>query len=192
MQNGCPIFRTPVAIFPRRFQPPNPRQRPFNSRSQPPRVCAPSLSLLILCWPVGNHLDRAGGRFVRLAREFLFSSFACYVLLRWIDPSPVRTTIGDPPPFIFPLILDELNVPSTVTGNPRLMCPSCVLTSRFAWISPGKSRSTLPSPVVASTRPSRSRPVIEPSPVRSRISPLAPCTAMLPSPVWTSRLPLID
>jgi hypothetical protein len=60
------------------------------------------------------------------------SRFPPYVLLKWIDPSPVRTTIGDPPPFIFPLILDELNVPSTVTGNPRLICPSCVLTSRLA------------------------------------------------------------
>ena len=60
------------------------------------------------------------------------SYFHPYVLLRWIDPSPVRTTIGNPPPFIFPLILDELSAPSTVTGNPRLMCPSCVLTSRFA------------------------------------------------------------
>jgi hypothetical protein len=46
------------------------------------------------------------------------------VLLRWMEPSPVRTTIAGPPPFILPLTRDELNMPSTVTGMPRLMWPS--------------------------------------------------------------------
>src|SRR6266566_1102668 len=113
-----------------------------------------------------------------------------------------------PPPFIRPRICDLLNVPSTVTGMPRLMCPSPVVASMLAWKSAGSTMSTLPSPVLtfsaskrpairiwpspesASTFPSISRASMDPSPVRSRISPFRPSTAMLPSFVCRSMVPL--
>src|SRR5713101_1486042 len=55
-----------------------------------------------------------------------------YERIRRMEPSPVWTVSAPPPPLIVPRTSDLLMMPSTVTGNPRLMRPSLVWASRSA------------------------------------------------------------
>src|SRR6266849_9325548 len=60
------------------------------------------------------------------------NTLAGYERIRRIEPSPVWTVSAPPPPLILPRTSDLLMMPSTVTGNPRLMRPSLVWASRSA------------------------------------------------------------
>src|SRR6266567_1664066 len=102
-----------------------------------------------------------------------------------------------PPPFIRPRICDLLNVPSTVTGMPRLMCPSPVVASMLAWKSDGSTMSTLPSPVrivqlEAILEPGRTRVSTLPSPVLTFSASKRPAIRIWPSPESASTFPSIS
>src|SRR6266851_1087358 len=102
-----------------------------------------------------------------------------------------------PPPFIRPRICDLLNVPSTVTGMPRLMCPSPVVASMLAWKSAGSTMSTLPSPVrivqlEAIFEPGRTRVSTLPSPVLTFSASKRPAIRIRPSPESASTFPSIS